>query len=68
MGDASDNIPGVRGIGEKNALDSINRFDNIDYIYENLDKLEILDSIREKLCASRDSYRQPAAFIVVMFR
>ncbi|MDD3692507.1 MAG: DNA polymerase I [Oscillospiraceae bacterium] len=55
MGDASDNIPGVRGIGEKTALDLINRFGNIDYIYENLDKLEIRDSIREKLCAGRDS-------------
>lgn len=38
MGDSSDNIPGVPGIGEKTALKLISEFGNIDRVYENLDK------------------------------
>ena len=41
MGDSSDNIPGVAGVGEKTATDLIQRFGSIDYIYENLDSIEI---------------------------
>ncbi|MDO5718490.1 MAG: DNA polymerase I [Tissierellia bacterium] len=37
MGDASDNIPGVPGIGEKTALKLVRQFGNIDNIYENID-------------------------------
>ena len=55
MGDSSDNIPGVAGVGEKTALDLISRFHTIDYIYENLDTLEIKDSVRNKLAAGKDS-------------
>ncbi len=39
MGDASDNIPGVRGVGEKTAMKLIGEYDNIETIYENLDKI-----------------------------
>ncbi|MBQ8522577.1 MAG: DNA polymerase I [Clostridia bacterium] len=39
MGDAGDNIPGVRGIGEKTALKLINEYDNLDNIYQNIDKI-----------------------------
>jgi DNA polymerase-1 len=39
MGDQSDNIPGVRGIGEKTALKLILEFDSIDNIYKNIEKL-----------------------------
>lgn len=49
MGDASDNIPGVRGIGEKTAIDLVARFGTIDSIYEKLDKLDIRDSVKTKL-------------------
>ncbi len=49
MGDSSDNIPGVMGVGEKTALDLIKRFDNIDYIYENIDTLDIKEGVRAKL-------------------
>ncbi len=40
MGDASDNIPGVRGIGEKTAMDLIQRFNTVACIYEKLPDLE----------------------------
>ena len=35
MGDASDNIPGVKGIGEKTAFELIRRFSTLDGVYEN---------------------------------
>lgn len=38
MGDTSDNIPGVPGVGEKTALNLIREFKNIDGVYENIDK------------------------------
>lgn len=39
MGDSSDNIPGVSGIGEKKALQLINEFKTLDGVYTNIDKL-----------------------------
>ncbi len=38
MGDKSDNIPGIRGIGEKTALKFINEFKNLENLYGNIDK------------------------------
>lgn len=55
MGDTSDNIPGVQGIGEKTATDLIKKYDSIDYIYENFDNLEFTKSVRNKLESGRDS-------------
>ena len=55
MGDSSDNIPGVSGIGEKTAGELIKKFGNIDYIYQNIDKLEIKDSVRNKLKSGKES-------------
>lgn len=55
MGDSSDNIPGVAGVGEKTATDLITRFHNIDYIYENLETLDIKDSVRNKLAIGKES-------------
>ncbi|MBE6808108.1 MAG: DNA polymerase I [Ruminococcaceae bacterium] len=55
MGDSSDNIPGVAGVGEKTATDLITRYHTIDYIYENLESLEIKDGVRKKLEAGKDS-------------
>jgi len=49
MGDSSDSIPGVAGIGEKTALGLIQKFGSVDYIYDNLDKLDITASVRNKL-------------------
>ncbi len=55
MGDSSDNIPGVAGVGEKTATDLIKRFHSIDYIYEQLDELDIKDGVRAKLLADKDN-------------
>ena len=49
MGDSSDNIPGVPGIGEKTALDLIQRYHSVDYIYEHFDELELKPAQRKKL-------------------
>lgn len=37
LGDASDNIPGVKGIGEKGALELVNQFDSLEHLYQNID-------------------------------
>ncbi len=57
MGDSSDNIPGVPGIGEKTALDLVRRFGRVEDIYKNLDTLDIKDSVRKKLAAGEESAR-----------
>jgi DNA polymerase-1 len=49
MGDASDNIPGVAGIGEKTALDLIVKYGSVQYIYDNLDTLEVKSGVKQKL-------------------
>ncbi len=55
MGDSSDNIPGVAGVGEKTATALIKQFGNIDNLYENIDSADIKDSLRTKLIASKDN-------------
>lgn len=55
QGDASDNIPGVPGVGEKTALDLLQRFGTLDAIYTQLETLDIRDSLRGKLAAGKDS-------------
>ena len=55
QGDTSDNIPGVAGIGEKGALELIQKFGSIEYIYENLPDLDIKAGMKTKLEASKDN-------------
>ncbi len=55
MGDTSDNIPGVAGIGEKGALALIQKYHTIEYIYAHLEKLELTPSLRKKLTEGRES-------------
>ena len=55
MGDSSDNIPGVPGVGEKTAKDLIARYGSIDDIYQRLPELDIKDSVRKKLADGKDS-------------
>jgi len=55
MGDSSDNIPGVAGIGEKTAFKLIAEQGSLDALYENFDSIELTKSVRAKLDAGRDS-------------
>ncbi len=48
MGDSSDNIPGVRGVGEKTAVKLISEFGSIEGVYENLERISG-KSLKEKL-------------------
>ena len=55
MGDSSDNIPGVPGIGEKTALNMIRSFGSLDGVYENIQSSEIKEGMRKKLIAGEES-------------
>lgn len=55
MGDSSDNIPGVAGIGQKGAGDLIQKFGSIRYIYDHLEELELKPAMRKKLTEGKDS-------------
>ncbi len=57
MGDSSDNIPGVPGVGEKSAMQLIRDYRSIDEIYRDISSLEIKDSLKNKLIAGEDSAR-----------
>ncbi len=54
MGDTSDNIPGVRGVGEKTAYSLIWENENLDSIYKNIDNLKISEKLKEKLVNDKD--------------
>ncbi|MDR1983197.1 MAG: DNA polymerase I [Holosporaceae bacterium] len=53
MGDASDNIPGIRGIGPKTAANLINEFKTLDAIYQNIDAIKS-QKIRELLVSQKE--------------
>lgn len=53
MGDASDNIPGVKGIGEKTALKLLHEYDSLDGVYENIDKIK--GSTHDKLVNDKEN-------------
>ncbi|MCP3874825.1 MAG: DNA polymerase I [Desulfobacteraceae bacterium] len=53
-GDASDNIPGVQGVGPKTAIKLITEFDSIENIYENLASLKKKKKLYENLSNSKD--------------
>ena len=53
MGDASDNIPGVKGIGEKTAIKLIQEYDTIENLYENIDNIK--GKLKEKLLLDKDN-------------
>ena len=55
MGDSSDNIPGVPGVGEKTAMGLVQSYGTIENIYRDLDSLDIKDSVRKKLAQGRES-------------
>ena len=55
MGDSSDNIPGVAGVGEKTALKLISDFGSLDNIYANLPSDKIGKSVNTKLAENKDN-------------
>ena len=64
-GDASDNIPGVPGIGEKTAVKLLNEYGDLDGIYSNINK--ITGSTRTKLEAGKDSAYLSRKLAEIMF-
>ena len=55
MGDSSDNIPGVAGVGPKTAADLLVKFGSLDGVYANLDDPSIKPKLREKLEKDKDN-------------
>ena len=53
MGDSSDNIPGVKGIGEKTALKLLNEYKTLDGIYENIDNIK--GATQSKLISDKEN-------------
>lgn len=53
-GDPSDNIPGVKGIGEKTATELLNNFSSLEFLYDNLDSDKIKERIRDLLLKYKD--------------
>lgn len=54
MGDTSDNVPGVKGIGEKTAFEYIRKFSSIEKLYENIDDPIVKPAARQKLEAGKE--------------
>lgn len=52
MGDSSDNIPGVPGVGEKTALKLLHQYGNMDGVYEHIE--EVKGKLKEKLSVNKD--------------
>ena len=57
MGDSSDNIPGVPGIGEKTAMDLIQKYESIDDLYQKLPDIEAKPAAIRKLTEGEESAR-----------
>ena len=55
MGDSSDNIPGVAGVGPKTATELLLKFGTLDGVYNNLDDVSIRPKLREKLENAKDN-------------
>lgn len=65
MGDSSDNIPGVPGVGEKTALKLLGEYGTVDGVYEHIDQIK--GALKEKLATSRelaDLSRQLATIVL----
>ncbi len=54
MGDSSDNIPGISGIGEKTAYSLIEAYDNLDNIYNSFENIKTTPSVKTKLENGKD--------------
>ena len=54
MGDSSDNVPGVQGVGPKTAMKLIQEHGNIENIYENIDSIKN-EKMKDKLLSDKDN-------------
>lgn len=55
MGDSSDNIPGVKGVGEKTAVTLLQNFETLDGVYQNIQDAKIKKGVREKLIKDKET-------------
>lgn len=55
MGDSSDNIPGVAGIGEKSAVKLLTEFDSLDNLYENYQNSSLTAGVKNKLMSGKEN-------------
>jgi len=62
LGDASDNIPGVEGVGEKTATEIVKQFDSLDDLYKNLEKIP-----REKVRQNLEKFKEDAYLSYTLF-
>ena len=53
VGDSSDNLPGIKGIGEKTAIKLLNEYQNLEEIYQNIDKLT--GKVKESILANYET-------------
>ena len=57
MGDSSDNIPGVAGIGEKTAFSLIQKYGSVERVYRDVESLEVPAGVKKKLLAGEEMAR-----------
>ncbi|MCR5138018.1 MAG: DNA polymerase I [Oscillospiraceae bacterium] len=67
MGDSSDNIPGVPGIGEKTAMDLLQRFGSLEEIYRDVEGLDVKPGVKNKLASGEESARS-SYWLATIFR
>ena len=67
MGDSSDNIPGVPGVGEKTAMSLIQKYHNLDNILSDIDSLDIKEGMKNKLRSGQESART-SYWLATIFR
>ena len=65
MGDSSDNIPGVAGIGQKGAADLLREFGSLQSIYKNLDRVK--SNLQQKLIAGKQTAILSQKLVTLMF-
>lgn len=64
QGDSSDNIPGIRGVGQKTALELMHEYGSIENIYQNLNNIR--PKLRERLEAGRDTIPLTRELVTVL--
>lgn len=65
MGDASDNIPGVAGIGEKTALELVRTYGTVEELYEGLEAAQLKPAVRRKLEEGRQAAADSKALATI---